>query len=151
MTPIERWANKIKKTDGCWIWIGAKKPTGYGNFYMNGRHIGAHHASYELHFGPVSTGLYVCHKCDNPSCVNPDHLFLGTPSENQSDMAAKGRAVGIRQGGNHHPGSKLTSEKAAIIREERYAGLSLKFLAAKYGVCEATISCLCSGKTWKAA
>lgn len=150
-TPLDRFNAKCQKTDGCWIWVGARKPSGYGNFYLNGRYLGSHQAAYLLHIGPIAGGLYVCHRCDNPSCVNPEHLFLGTPSENQADMAVKGRAVGIREGGERHPNSKLTKEAVALIREKRKEGALLKELAAEFGVSESNISVICSSKGWRQA
>jgi len=150
MSAMDRFVSKVEKTDTCWNWVGAKKPSGYGNFYMNRKYIGAHCASYLLFRGDIPAGMYVCHRCDNPSCVNPDHLFLGTPTDNQKDMADKGRAVGIRQGGESHPIAKLTEKAVVDIRARRANGAPLSVLAAEYGVCEATISYAASGKTWKA-
>lgn len=76
---------------GCWIWTGAKKPTGYGNIKFGDKVIGAHVASFLTFVGHVPEGHYVCHSCDMPSCVNPAHLFVGTPEVNQRDSIAKGR------------------------------------------------------------
>lgn len=87
------WANVDR--DGpneCWLWMGACRPTGYGLFRWNQRHDGAHRASWEMaNSRPVPNGLYVLHHCDNPRCVNPEHLFIGSHTDNMRDMLAKGR------------------------------------------------------------
>lgn len=80
-----------EKESGCIEWIGGKDPNGYGRFSLSGKGDYAHRASYEIFKGPIPTGLCVCHKCDNPRCVNPDHLWLGTQTENIKDRDAKGR------------------------------------------------------------
>jgi hypothetical protein len=76
---------------GCWLWEGGVIESGYGQFTMNYRNMGAHRASWILHRGPIPPGTMVCHKCDTPSCVRPDHLFLGNSSTNMLDASAKGR------------------------------------------------------------
>lgn len=79
---------------GCWLWTGYWKELGYGTAQLRGRNTGAHRVSWEAFNGPIPDGLFVCHKCDTPACVNPDHLFLGTATDNARDMARKGRAIG---------------------------------------------------------
>lgn len=85
---------KVNKDNGCWEWIGAMSNTGYGIVKHLGKRIGAHRASWIIHFGEINDiKMFVCHKCDNRKCINPDHLFLGTNSDNMRDCYQKGRMV----------------------------------------------------------
>jgi hypothetical protein len=86
----DRFWKKVQKTDSCWVWIGGLSHS-YGWMGINSRHVLAHRISWELHNGPIPDGLYVCHHCDNPPCVRPDHLFLGTHDDNMNDKISKGR------------------------------------------------------------
>lgn len=87
----ERFWQKVKKSDSCWEWQGANVPKGYGIIGKDGRNQYAHRVSWELHTGVIPKGLLVCHHCDNPKCVRPDHLFVGTHQDNLRDMSRKGR------------------------------------------------------------
>ena len=148
--PRERFESKFSKLpNGCWQWNGAKKPNGYGNFMLKNKvlHITAHRASWLIYRGEIPEGMYVCHRCDNPACVNPDHLFIGTPKDNQDDMHHKGRTVGPRLGGALHYGHKLKNSQVLEVRNLRESGKQLKEIAALFNVSLATVSYICSRKT----
>lgn len=133
---------------GCWIWVGAyrgRKCLKYGSFRLKGRMTAAHRASFMLHKGPIPAGLYVCHICDTPLCVNPDHLFLGTQQENIRDCLDKGR-FSIRRGGDANKAKLSEADVRAILSEPK--GTSLKEMSQKYGTTVSNISCIRTRKTW---
>lgn len=116
MKVIDRFYSKVNKTNGCWIWVGCLSSKGYGKFYLDGKQTGAHRASYFLHNGEFDESKFVCHTCDNPSCVNPDHLFLGTNSDNMIDCSKKGRLTGAFRIGHKAINSKLNEEDVIKVR-----------------------------------
>lgn len=96
--PEDRFWRLTFKTDGCWHYIGNRAPFGYGLIWVHNKLTTTHRYSWRLHFGEIPAGMQVLHKCDEPSCVNPAHLFLGTQRDNMHDMIAKGRGVlGVAQ------------------------------------------------------
>lgn len=95
LTPLEKFWKYVRRTDGCWEWTGGitgRPGSGYGAISLGyGQQIKAHRFSYEIHHGPIPDGLYVCHSCDNPKCVNPSHLYAGTATDNNRDTIARNR------------------------------------------------------------
>lgn len=136
---------KVLKGPGCWEWTASKKPFGYGQLNVLGKMVNAHKFAWELVRGKVPEGLVVRHKCDNPSCCNPDHMEIGTQFDNTRDSLARGR---IKSGDKHY-NRKLTGEQVRQIREDFRAGLRFHVLAARYGVSDSTISDAVKRKTWK--
>lgn len=148
MDPLAR-ATRDSAT-GCLVWQGAMSE-GYGAMKVGGRVVRAHRVSYALHVGPILDGLFVLHRCDNPLCVNPEHLFLGTNTDNMRDCAAKGRhkATVHGQHGERNANHRLTVAEVARIRE-RYAagGVLQRELAADFGVTRSQISNITRGNSW---
>lgn len=141
----ERFESKVVKTDSCWLWVGGKNKQGYGKLRIGGKggeHVRAHRVSYELHRGPIPDGFFVMHKCDNPSCVNPEHLDIGTAMDNVADMVSKDRHTY----GERTKKSKLTNLAVSVIRE---SGASVQELMATFNVSKATVYQVKQGRTWK--
>jgi hypothetical protein len=144
---------QIVDGDGCWQWQGFRNPVSKRGVLYAGedwptsaRTVYAHRVAWFLTHGPIPDGKLVCHRCDNPPCVRPDHLFLGTSEENNHDAIRKGRDRHPK-GGRGRP--KLTGRQVQAIRERYSAGgIRLRELASEYDVHEATISRLVAGKRW---
>lgn len=137
----QRFMSKVSKDPcGCWIWNGSISRGGYGQIGINKKQWRAHRLSYEIHKGKIPNGLYVCHSCDNPPCVNPDHLWLGTPQDNMDDMVRK-----QRKKGQNSKLAKLTNEDIHYIRNWKYP---LSWLLDKYDVTLSTLSNIANRKTW---
>lgn len=140
----ERFHAKVNKADpsGCWSWTAYTDRRGRGSISVNGKQQKSHRVSYELFIGDVPDGFHVLHHCDNPSCVNPDHLFLGTHDDNMKDMKAKGRAPRGESSGV----AKLTAEEVCEIRRSQETNVTL---AARYDIAETTVSGIRHRKRWK--
>lgn len=144
----ERFFRFVDK-QGCWNWTGCKNAHGYGRVGLQGKVILAHRVSYELHYGLVGNNC-VLHRCDNTSCVNPEHLFLGTQADNMKDMSRKGRhAFGERPRGSGHGMSKLTEPDVVSIRELRESGVTFAALAKRFKVSVGTICFIVARQTWR--
>lgn len=164
---------------GCWIWIGtelsSRRKGGYGTIGLNGGKVLAHRLSWSVFNGEISDGLFVCHHCDTPSCVRPDHLFLGTHQDNMRDMVRKERnwapcgdshpfrknpacrtwgnqnwkKVKNRPMGERQHCAKLTAELVIKIRELASSGLRDAEISQKFGVCRENVGQIRRRKTWK--
>lgn len=175
---LRNWEKKFIKNgpDDCWEWTGVKDDDGYGRFYLNGScRQSAHRVCFRLHKGTIPDGLCVCHTCDNPPCVNPAHLWLGTNQQNIQDKVAKNRqatgeainanckrAFGDANGSRKHPERlsrgnynhmrknppKLSMDKAEEIRKLKLHGARVKDLAVRFDVSPATICDILNNRTW---
>ena len=121
----QRFLEKIEKTDNCWNWLAYLNEWGYGVFSENRKTILAHRFSWKFYKGEIPKGLEVCHRCDNPKCVNPDHLWLGTHIENVEDTVRKGRNVSFK--GEANGASKLTQKQVNEIRDmsKKYSSIEI--------------------------
>ena len=156
MNAIDRFMDKVAVADnGCWEWQGYKSRQ-YGAFYIHGKDTRAHRWSYQHHVGEIPDRMCVCHKCDNPICVNPDHLFLGTQRDNMNDMVAKGRQ-GKGEKNRHNKLSERDAVLAKLLlkrhppsRVSSQAGYGVcRFLARWFGVTNTAISKINVGKRWR--
>lgn len=142
-----RFFGKVRVGNDCWEWVGAGQTQGYGEYELDGARYMAHRAAYFLGTGEQPGSLCVCHRCDNPSCVRPSHLFLGTRRDNHLDMRAKGRMVVNR--GRKNGMAKLRGEDIPTIRALLRRGVSLKNIGRRFGVHAETIRAVDRGVTWK--
>ena len=143
----ERFWAKVDKSGDCWEWTGGKMRGGYGSFKDDGgKTVYAHRISWAINCGRIPKGLCVCHHCDNPNCVNPSHLFLGTDKDNKQDSMGKGRHAK----GEIHGSAKLTEEDVKLARQI-YADGKIGFgqLARRFGVCKRAMWKAIRRVTWK--
>jgi len=142
--------SRVEKTDGCWIWTGSRHRQGYGLLTLGQRPAKAHRISYFLANGYIDLSEKVLHKCDNPPCVNPAHLWLGTQADNVADMVAKGRNGFVRLGGEKNPMARLDWEKVRAIRSEYATGaINQAALADKYHMSKMAINRVVNGGSWR--
>lgn len=149
--PPRFWAKVQRPLQGCWPWLAARNKRGYGVLGRRDRGTRlAHRIAWELTRGPIPAGLEVCHHCDNPSCVRPTHLFVGTQSDNIGDAQTKGRLVTPVNGpGESARHRTLRAKDVILIRALRARGFRLQPLAERFGVRFSQISKICRGTSWK--
>ena len=171
----QKFWSRVKKSNGCWEWIGLILNTGYGQISWKGKDWSAHRVAWILTNGEIPPGLYICHKCDNRKCVRPDHLFAGTQRENIDDMVAKGRSLkGDRNPARRHPermprgenhglrknpmraargtkngNSRLSEADVLSLRADRKLGLTYDALASKYEIDRTTVMQIARRITWR--
>lgn len=154
--------------DACWLWLASKAPGGYGQVRINRVLVRAHRVAYERAVGPVPDGLHVLHRCDNPPCCNPAHLFVGTRSDNMRDMVAKGRhysrtkpeclSRGERHGsrtkpesvqrGERNASARVTEDAVRAMRAMREAGAQFRDIGAAFGVGARCAWAAVTGRSW---
>jgi hypothetical protein len=143
---MDRFWQKVEKTDGCWNWTAGTSEKGYGLFSVNNRNQRAHRVSYAMANGPIPDGMQVLHDCDNPRCVNPKHLFLGTNADNMADKVAKGRQAHFCPGrGESAPNARLTESQVLAIRA---SSGTHREVAEKFGMSRKQIEDIRARRSW---
>lgn len=150
---VERFWPKVHKGNGCWVWLGSVMKGGYGKFMWDNkrkfqREIGAHRASWLLTGKYIPPGHDVCHSCDNPRCVRPDHLFVGTRKDNMQDAVKKGRQLTVPLKGIANGRATITDDDVRQIRCRASMGENHKALAAEYRMTKENIRMIVHRKTW---
>jgi hypothetical protein len=154
-TPIEdRFWAMVQKGYACWTWTGCIDQRGYGQIARGGKyggHVKTHRLAYEIQNGLIAPGLHVLHRCDNPSCVRGDHLFLGTHTDNMRDMWSKGRGrcEGAGRRGQANANHRLTEEQAAEILVRHQRGEPSRALGAEFGVSKTLVLLISKGRVWQ--
>jgi lambda repressor-like predicted transcriptional regulator len=132
------WKRIDKSPTGCWLWTGTRDSQGYGRFKIDGKYWGAHRLAFTELKGPIPDGLFVCHHCDVPACINPEHLYAGTHDDNMRDVSRRERNARI-----------LDWETAMVIRDLKGAGVSSREVAKQYGVSSYTVRAIWANRVWK--
>ncbi len=161
----ERFWKRVNRTDGCWVWTASTVTGGYGKFWDGKRHVRAHRYAWEMVNGPVPNGLEVLHTCDNPPCVNPAHLFLGTQADNMRDMVRKGRmwtqqhpdraALNLDrirpldQRGELNGRARFTADDIRKIRQMAADGVTQREIARIVGMSRSHVAAIVLRKKWR--
>lgn len=145
------WA-RVDRSGDCWSWRGGHNNHGYGQFCIDNKKVLAHRTAYAYFYGMPTAGMDLCHRCDNPGCVNPAHLFVGTRRDNMRDASTKGRMK--RPGANKgekNPRAKVAVSDVPLIRASRAAGETLRVIGIRYGISKSQVHSIASGKAWRGA
>lgn len=145
--PPRRFWHFAGQTDLCWEWAGDRFNNGYGRIKVDGKAVLAHRYAYELAFGSIPAGVFVLHRCDNPACVRPSHLFLGSHTDNMRDMLSKGR--GVFPKGSHHGNAKLSESDVTSMRQRHAGGESCASLGQEFGIGRGTVHRIVTGRAWR--
>lgn len=150
-----RFWGRVDKSGDCWLWTGGTSSGGYGAAtWPNGQQTTAHRVSWEITYGPIPDGMQVLHRCDNPACVRPDHLFLGTQQDNMDDMIAKGRkpmgcaVLHAPQNGESNNNAKLTEDVVRRIKQRLAEGAHQCDVAREFGATKTNVWAIAHGKSW---
>jgi hypothetical protein len=153
VTVSERFWSKVDKSGECWVWTASTGRFGYGQFMTveDGmrRNNKAHRFAWELTNGPIPAGKLVLHSCDNPACVKPAHLFLGSQDDNMRDMREKGRSVHWKRSGTRHRQFRLTEDEVREIRAASSGGESNRSIAPRFGIHHGYVSQITTRRVWK--
>lgn len=153
-TDEQRFWGNVRVARECWEWLGAKTAFGYGKMAFRGRKtVGAHRVSWMIHFGDIPEGMSVLHECDNPHCVHPAHLFLGTQKDNMRDAVKKGRfrRNAPSQKGERNSQARLTVKQVRRAKRLRADGWRQRDIAKDLGVSQSQVSRILAGKRWHTA
>lgn len=146
----ERLSQGSERHGSCLLWTGSRYPNGYGRIGYQGRDRMAHRLAYELHHGPIPDGLYVCHHCDTPNCIEPSHLFVGTQADNLDDMRRKGRWAARDRRGESNARAKTTETEVRIVKRLRQnTDLTCPVIADCVGLPLGIVEAISAGRTWK--
>lgn len=138
---------EVRGMDECWTWVANTTPTGYGMFWFKGKMRRAHRVAWILTNGPIPDGLCVCHRCDNPGCMNPQHLFLATQEGNIQDRVQKGRSA--RPRGEEINTAKITAKQAVEIRRRTDEGEVPARIAEDYPISRRMVAAIKNRENWR--
>lgn len=140
-----RFWDRVDRAGDCWVWTGSTNKNGYGWFWWNGKNQRSHRVAWELTHGPIESDVKVLHTCDNPTCVNPDHLYPGTDADNMRDKVERGRQTK----GEDVNTAKLTRGDVVELREAYASGISMVVLCERFAVSKSQVCRIVRGQSWK--